>query len=318
MVITAAAALERNPDLAQLPCRYRGNPYKLSVASLDPPSRGHTVSLRQALATSNNKCFAQLAVHAVGSTSLLESIRRFGWFESPAPAHAAGNADAVEDRLQLGRLGSGLAGARITPLHAAQLAAALVDGELVAPRWIERVVDSRNRHLEIPVDSDPRRVLSWEVAQQLRGWLVATTSRGDGTAHDAFFDAGGHSVLGNVRVAGKTGSLRGRDPEGLYQWFIGVAPADAPRVAVATLLVQGDLFWKRSSGVAAEVLQAVFCEASRCSAERVGRFLRPAREVGEVAVVAPHPQGSPVGPRQQVADASLPLQPVAGARALEP
>ena len=311
-VITAASALERNPELAKLPCRYRGNPYKLSRSSLDPPSRGHTVSLRQALATSNNKCFAQLAVHAVGAMPLLESIRRFGWFDSPAPAHVAGNAATGEDRLELGRLGSGLAGSRITPLHAAQLAAVLVDGELVAPRWIERVSDSRNRHLEIPVDSDPRRVLSWQVAQQLRGWLVATTSRGDGTAHSAFFDARGRAVLGDVPVAGKTGSLRGSDPEGLYQWFIGIAPADAPRVAVATLLVQGDLYWKRSSGVAAEVLRAVFCEASQCSAERVGRFLRPAREPSELAAVAVPAEGKPAEPLTQLADAVVPLPPVGG------
>lgn len=314
-VITAAAALERSPELAKLPCRYRGNRYKLSIAGLDPPARGQTVSLRQALATSNNQCFAQLAVHAVGAVPLLESIRRFGWLESPAPAHAAGFADAGTDRLQLGRLGSGLAGARITPLHAAQLAAVLVDGELVTPRWIEKVVDSQDRLLEIPTRAGPRRVLSWEVARQLRGWLVATTSRGDGTAHDAFFDSKGRSVLGDVRVAGKTGSLRGKDPEGLYQWFIGVAPADAPQVAVATLLVQGDLFWKRSSEVAAQVLQALFCDGRRCKAEYVGRFVGPARSgrgpvVGEAGL-----QQLPRGPIQRVAGAPAPP---AGARHVGP
>ncbi|NRA08016.1 MAG: hypothetical protein HRU02_07615 [Myxococcales bacterium] len=283
-VITAAAALERNPDLAKLPCRYRGNKYKLTPSSLDPPEGwGTETKLRIALATSNNKCFAQLAVHAVGAAPLLESIRRFGWFDAPAPSHAAGSADAGPDRYQLGRLGSGLAGARITPLHAAQLAATLVEGELVAPRWIERVEDSLDRPLKIPARSHPRRVLSREVAQQLRGWLVATTSRGDGTAHGAFFDRKGRPLLGEVRVAGKTGSLRGVDPDGLYQWFIGLAPAEAPRIVVATLLVQGDLYWRRSAEVAAEVLQAVFCEGRRCSAERVGRFLAPAQRGPKLA-----------------------------------
>lgn len=310
-VVTAAAALEQNPDIAKLPCRYRGNKYKLSAASVDPPARGRTVSLRQALASSNNKCFAQLAVHAVGAAALMDNIRRFGWFESPAPAHAAGSADTGTDRFQLGQLGSGLAGARITPLHAAQLAAALVDGVLVTPRWIERVVDSRNRSLEIPARAAPRRVLSWDVAQQLRGWLVATTSWGNGTAHDAFFDAQGRSLLGDVRVAGKTGSLRGSDPDGLYQWFIGVAPADAPRVAVVTLLVQGNLFWKRSSEVAAEVLRAVFCKGPRCSAELAGRFVGPARHAGELAAATDGSQPYPMGLLQQVAEASLSRVPAA-------
>lgn len=287
-VITAAAALERNPDVAKRPCRYRGNKYKLTPSSLDPPEGwGTETKLRVALATSNNKCFAQLAVHAVGAVPLLESIRRFGWLDVPGPAHGAGNADAGPDRYQLGRLGSGLAGARITPLHAAQLAATLVEGELVAPRWIEAVEDSLDRPLEMPARSyPPRRVLSREVAQQLRGWLVATTSRGDGTAHKAFFDRKGRSLLGDVRVAGKTGSLRGGDPDGLYQWFIGLAPAEAPRIVVVTLLVQGDLYWRRSAEVAVEVLQTVFCEGRRCSAERVGRFLGPVQEGAKLAFAA--------------------------------
>ena len=51
----------------------------------------------------------------------------------------------------------------------------------------------------------------------------------------------------------------------------------------ATLRVQGELYWRRSAEVAAEVLQAVFCEGRRCSAERVGRFLAPAQRGPKLA-----------------------------------
>ena len=34
--------------------------------------------------------------------------------------------------------------------------------------------------------------------------------------------------LGDVRVAGKTGNLSGKDPKGRYEWFMGVAPAESP------------------------------------------------------------------------------------------
>ena len=54
-VITAAAALDRDPGLAKLPCRYSGSPYKLTRKSIDPPRSGHEVSLRKALASSNNQ-----------------------------------------------------------------------------------------------------------------------------------------------------------------------------------------------------------------------------------------------------------------------
>ena len=270
-VITAAAALSASPEQARLPCRYTGNPYRLTRARIDPPRRGNTVTLRKALITSNNQCFAQLAVHAVGAGPLLAAIGRFGWLSEPAPAHAAGSADAGEDRLDVGKLGCGLAGCRITPLHAVQLAASLSHGELVSPRWIDRILDGEGRELPLPALPAPRRVMSYELAAELREMLVDTTRRG--TARSAFRDRRGRPLLGNVLVAGKTGSLSGKKPEGRYEWFIGIAPADDPQIAVATLLVQGELFWRSSSQIAAEVLRKLFCTRQGCSAANADLWL---------------------------------------------
>jgi len=288
-IITAAAALDRAPQTAKLPCRYRGSPYRLTPSRIDPPTHGHTVSLRRALATSNNQCFAQLAVHAVGAAPLMEAIGRFGWLAIPGPAHSAGSASLGEDRYDVGRLGCGLSGCRITPLHAAQLAASLVHGELVSPRWIERVVDAEGRELRLPPPAAPRRVLSRDITAELRSMLVDTTR--NGTARRAFRNDRGRPLLGTVQVAGKTGSLSGKDPDGRYEWFIGVAPADSPRVAIATVLVQGDLWWRNSSQVAAEVLHGVFCEGRRCSAEAASRYIRIPPATAELARV-PDPDPS--------------------------
>lgn len=271
-VITAAAALGQSPRLARLPCRYSGSPYRLTPSRVDPPANGRTVSLRRALATSNNQCLAQLAVHALGAAPLMDAIARFGWLDSPGPGHAAGSAEAGQEPYDLGRLGSGLSGTRITPLHAVQLAAMLAHGELVAPRWVERVVDPQGRELALPASPAPRRVLGPELTDELRGMLVDTTRLG--TARRAFRKRGGAPLLGSVAVAGKTGSLSGRSPDGRYEWFIGVAPADSPRVAVATVLVQNDLWWRNASQIAAEVLRGVFCNDGDCRAENAGRYIQ--------------------------------------------
>ncbi len=270
-VITAAAVLDVAPDAARLPCRYRGSPWRLTPSRLDPPRSGREISLQRALATSNNQCFAQLAVHAVGEDRLLDAIARFGWLAAPAPAHDAGRVDPGEDRIGLGRLGCGLAGCRITPLHAAQMAATLAQGELVAPRWVHRVVDADGDELLLPALPAPRQVMSEELVGKLREMLVDTTAKG--TARRAFRRRNGRPMLGAIRVAGKTGSLSGTGPDGRYEWFAGVAPADEPRVAVAVLLVQGHLWWRNASQVAAEVLSSVFCEKSRCSPETADRWL---------------------------------------------
>ncbi len=269
-VVTAAAALHHDPAVAERPCRYAGNPYRLTRSRVDPPRRGHEISLRKALAMSNNQCFAQIAVHTLGAGALLDALSRFGWLEPPAPGYAAGSVDAGADSYALGKLGCGLSGCRITPLHAAQLAGTLSDGMLREPHWIERAYDSDGVPLALPEQRPPRRVLTPELAARLRDMMVDTTARG--TARSAFRDRRGRPLLGEIRVAGKTGSLSGKNPDGRYEWFMGTAPAEAPNVAIAVVLVQGDLWWRNASQIAAEVLKQVYCEKGRCQPEAAARW----------------------------------------------
>ncbi len=269
-VVTAAAALKKAPEAARRPCRFTGSPYKLTRSRLHPPRKGRESSLERSLAMSNNQCFAQLAVNAVGDVALLDTLDRFGWRDSPAPGHDAGIVEPVEGEYELGRLGCGLAGCRITPLHAAQLAMALVRGERVTPWWIDNVVDARGRELRLPPLPAPGRIMSEDLAQELREMLVLTTT--GGTARSAFRNVRGRPLLDGVKVAGKTGNLSGRDPKGRFEWFMGVAPADRPSIAVVVVQMHDDLWWQNSSQLAASILHEVFCERSRCRAELATRY----------------------------------------------
>lgn len=269
-VVTAAAALDLSPDRAREPCLYRGNPYRLSRSRVHRPDRGNSSSLERALAVSNNQCFAQLTVDTVGEEALLAAIDRFGWTRSPAPGHERGIVQRGEGDYDLGRLGCGLAGCRITPLHAGQLAATLAHGLRVEPWWIDRVTDGNGRVLALPPMAPPARVMSDRIARELREMLVLTTTRG--TARSAFRDRRGRSILGPVLVAGKTGNLSGSDPKGRFEWFMGVAPSDSPTIAVAVLQAQDHTWWARSSQIGAEVLSRIFCDRGRCSPELADRF----------------------------------------------
>jgi cell division protein FtsI/penicillin-binding protein 2 len=184
--------------------------------------------------------------------------------------------DPGEDDYQLGLLGSGLDGTFITPLHAVQLAGVLVDGLRVPPTWVSRVIDATGHPLVVPEPAAPARVLTRELATDLRGMLVDTTRRG--TARKAFRRRGG-PLLQGVEVAGKTGSLSGHDPDGRYEWFAGVAPADDPAVAVAVVSVQGPLYWVSASQVAAEVFKILFCPKGVCDVEAVQRWGADASEM---------------------------------------
>ena len=269
-ILTTAAMLDAGDEGADTSCVYRGNKYRLNRRRLDRPRSGRESDLTDALATSNNQCFSQWAVHVLGEDRLRATFERFGWLDAPAMGHAPGRIEMVENRLDLGRLGSGLDGLRVTPLHAAALTTILNDGVLREPWWVDRVVDAAGRSVPLPPRAAPRRVISAERAQALREMMVATTTRG--TAKSAFRTRRGRRVLGDLRVAGKTGNLTGRDPFGRYEWFVGVAPAEAPRIGVVVLQLQSNLWWKKSTELAASILREVFCERGRCRAELADRW----------------------------------------------
>jgi len=278
-IVTAASALERVPRVAQRDCSYQGSPYRLTRTRLNPPKRGLRVSFQRALATSNNQCFAQLAVHDLGRGPLVGAIRAFGFLRPPAAGHSAGAVTVDDDALSLGRLGSGLAGTEITPLHAAQLAMSLSDGVLVEPYWIERVVTPSGQVLELPERRHGERAMPSAVAAELREMLTETTLKG--TARRAFRGRSGKSLLAPVRVAGKTGSLSGKNPRGRYEWFVGVAPAEEPRIAITVLSVHAGRYWRTSSQLAAEILRQMFCPKGVCSAAAAERWIETETPVSE-------------------------------------
>jgi cell division protein FtsI/penicillin-binding protein 2 len=100
--------------------------------------------------------------------------------------------------------------------------------------------------------------------------LTDTTRKG--TARRAFTTSGGRPLLQGLNVAAKTGSLSGVNPPGRYEWFIGVAPVERPSIALAVLVVQGDLYWLSASQLAAEILKILFCSNGVCSEHGIERF----------------------------------------------
>ena len=290
-VVTAAAALERSPAAVNRSCRYVGNPYRLTPSRIAPPKRGTEITLERALAMSNNQCFAQLAVNDLGAQRMLEMLRRFGLLQRPGAGHESGQAaDPHGDRFELGKLGCGLAGLQITALHAAEMAATLVDGVRHTPRWIERVTDGKGQSLALPPVPPPSKVLTPALAAQLRELMTATTVTG--TARRAFRASYGRPLLKVMNVAAKTGSLSGKTPPGRYEWFIGLAPADHPKVAIAVLVVQQKRWHTTGSQVGAQILNAIFCRNGVCRIDRADQWV--AAEVDSPAASATAPTRAPV------------------------
>ncbi len=270
-IVTAAATLKHAPEAVERNCYYDGSPYRLAEGDIQAKDHGsHVMSFTRALAFSNNQCFARLAVNEIGEEALVDEMRNLGLFDPPAARHLAGNVKDVNSPLALGYLGSGLGGSNITPLAAARLAAVLAHGKLVRPHWIWRVRRSNGDVLALPGHQQAEEVWPESVVDDLRELLVNVTE--SGTASRAFRRADGGKLLRQVQVAGKTGTISGSNPVGRYQWFIGVAPADDPKIAIATVVVNDPFDGWSASKLAAQTLREVFCEDEFCGADVAGRF----------------------------------------------
>jgi len=120
----------------------------------------------------------------------------------------------------------------VTPLQLALAYGALAnDGVLVQPTLVRELRESdgtvRDRHRPRPV----RRVVSVEVARQLRDWLGQAVTTGTATG----------GALAQFPVAGKTGTAR-RVVDGRYQpgeytaSFVSLFPADEPQLVLVVKL----------------------------------------------------------------------------------
>ncbi len=201
------------------------------------------ITLTDALTFSVNTVFAQVAEH-VGRRTMTEYMKRFGFYSRPPLDLPAGQirasvpvdfhghpfppASGDED---IGRIGIGQGGLLVTPLQMAMVAAAVANGgTLMKPRLADKVVDQDGRTVKTFDPSVYQQVMKPSTAQALSQMMRRVVEEGTGQP----------AQLGGISVAGKTGTASiGATGSGLTQpWFIGFAPANNPKVAVAVTVAQ--------------------------------------------------------------------------------
>ena len=114
-------------------------------------------------------------------------------------------------------------------------------------------MDARGKALYTHAPSTFRSVIPRATAQKLGHMMTETVKHG--TSRSAFHDPKGLPFLPGVTVAGKTGSLSSEQPYRAYSWFVGFAPEDSPRIALAALVVNTPKWRIKSSYLAREALR---------------------------------------------------------------
>lgn len=199
------------------------------------------ISLDTALTYSVNTWFAQLG-QRVGQKTLFEYMDRFGFNSTPAidlppdQIYKSGVFQGNEllgpgDPVDIARVAIGQERLAVTPLQMAEVAAAVANGgRLMKPQIWSRVVDPDGRVVKRLEPSQYSQPIGSQTAAELTTAMEGVVRAGTGT----------NAAIPGVRVAGKTGTAEtpfnqtcGGGTEENQAWFIGFAPANAPKIAIA-------------------------------------------------------------------------------------
>lgn len=207
------------------------------------------MTLEKAFAKSTNTIFAQVGLD-LGAVGLVSAAEDFGFnsrppFDLPTAASIVSEPQSM-DKVMVAWTAVGQGRTLATPLQMALVAGAIGEGGKIYKPWLTEFV--RDYEGDVRYQARPtlwRRATSAGVAAKIKRMMTATVRDGTGRA----------ARLNDVTVAGKTGTAevgQGKQPNA---WFIGFAPADNPKIAVAVLVENGGQGGRVAAPIAGEIFR---------------------------------------------------------------
>jgi cell division protein FtsI (penicillin-binding protein 3) len=241
---------------------------------------------------------------ALGARDQYEGLRRFGFGESTASGFPEESAGLLRPR-QAWRpvdqatiaFGQGIS---VTAIQLAAATAALANGgEWVRPRLVAARRPPRGEWQPSPVQA-PRRAIGAEAARTVLA-MLETVAGPHGT--------GRRAALQNLAVAGKTGTAQkldratGRYSESRFvAWFLGVVPADAPRLALVVALDEP----RRPSHTGGAAAAPLFARVAAAQLARVGIHTEPLVDAPARPPAEPVLAVAAAAPRERLRAAAVP------------
>jgi len=264
-LVTASAALQNGFGPESL----WPNPNELDLPLTDATienfggstcSGGSQITLADALRQSCNVVFGAVGLE-LGADRLAEQARAYGFtaeagedlvpFDIPWSSGVFPAPETFEGRDPAVAISAiGQQDVAANPLQMALVGAAIAnDGAEMQPRLVTEARDPSGRVIAEFQPKEFSRPLSPENAAALTQMMVGVVESGTGTA----------AQIPGVTVAGKTGTAQHGEDENPHAWFVCFAPAEAPEVAVAVIVLDGGSLGSEATGgqVAAPIARAV-------------------------------------------------------------
>ena len=201
------------------------------------------IDLTTALTNSVNTVWAQVG-EQLGKATMERYMKRLGFYDKAevdlpederltSGTYCRKDGDlqlvaATDGCVDIGRAAIGQDVLLASPLQMAMVASAVANGgRLMRPVMATRAIDADGRTTLENEPSELERVMKPETAAAVTQMMTRVVQEGSGTA----------AALAGIDVAGKTGTAERDVARNITQpWFIGFAPADNPRVAVAVTI----------------------------------------------------------------------------------
>src|SRR6185312_2728429 len=186
-----------------------------------------------------NTVWAQVG-EKVGRATMTKYMNRFGFDRKPKldyPATEMSTSGSHEGerlvsplspKVDLGRMSIGQDKLAVLPLQMAEVAAAVANrGTLMTPHIASRIVNSEGQTVTRIKPSAQSEVMKPSTASAVTTMMEAGVNEGTGTS----------AQIPGVQVAGKPGTAETQIGAAINNvWFIALAPASDPKVAIAVTL----------------------------------------------------------------------------------
>ena len=242
-VVTAAAALDSGEFTPDSVLSGRS---PQEIGGVDLSNAGGEqfgdIDMDTALTHSVNTYFGQVG-EKLGTATMFEYMNRFGFNKDPAldfpddemlpsGVYSEGHLLDEGDAIDIGRVAIGQERLLVTPTQMAEVAATIANGgNLMKPTFLQEAKDPDGRTIDQLDPSVESEVVSSDTASELTDMMTHVTEEGT---------AAGLTVQG-ASFAGKTGTAEIDIQNGVNRpWFIGFAPAQDPKIAIAVMLERCD------------------------------------------------------------------------------
>jgi len=263
-IITAAAAVEAGDLNPGAMLRFSGDKYTLYKSQINSKTskNANQLSLKDSFAQSVNPVFGRLGANLLGKDVIEAYAEAFGFnreidFELPL---RPSRVELTDGAFELAEVASGYnRTTRISPLHGAAMAAAIVNqGRWVEPTIVDWISNEAGQTIYQSQAIYRDRAIDRDTAKVLRQLMQATVQ--SGTAHKEFQKHQGDKVLSRLEIGGKTGSMGDGTGETRYDWFVGYArePQRKKQLVVAVVVAHEGFIGTRAAAYAVMAMKEYF------------------------------------------------------------